>query len=85
MLDHASLRKRARDAVHSGSLPARLPDRVWGGPGVGEPCPVCAGTVTTTELVLQMDYTYEHGAPGVASVYLHARCFAAWEVERGAA
>jgi integrase len=40
MPDEAILREKARDAVRSGKLPARRPDRTWGGPGVGAPCTI---------------------------------------------
>ena len=39
MPDEQILREKAREAVRSGKLPARRPDRTWGGPGLGLPAP----------------------------------------------
>jgi hypothetical protein len=37
MPDEPRLREQAREAIEKGKLPARRPDRAWGGPGVGAP------------------------------------------------
>ncbi len=46
MPDEPHLRELARAVVKSGKLPARRPDRTWGGAGVGAPCSVCEKPVT---------------------------------------
>jgi hypothetical protein len=41
MPDEPRLREQAREAIQTGKLPSRAPDRTWGGPGVGADCTVC--------------------------------------------
>jgi hypothetical protein len=66
MQDEQALRAKAHAAVLAGKLPARSPDRVWGGPGVGAPCEVCGSPITKDD----------------KEFHVHIRCFAAWEFER---
>jgi hypothetical protein len=81
MPDEAILRQQAREAVQQGKLPARRPDRVWGGPGVGEICSVCDKRITKNDI----EYEIEFGRAdedGVDKYHVHIRCNAAWEFER---
>jgi hypothetical protein len=42
MSDELILREKAREAIRSGKLPGRRPDRTWAGPGLGVACAICA-------------------------------------------
>ena len=82
MLDETILREKARAVVLSGKLPARRPDRTWGGPGVGALCSVCQLPVTKDELEFEIQFARDGG---LDKYHVHVRCFAAWEFERGSA
>jgi hypothetical protein len=81
MPDEAQLRAKAREVVRQGKLPARSPDRVWGGPGVDAPCTVCGLAVTKSEKEFQIEFEQDGGG-GLDKFHVHIRCFAAWEFER---
>ncbi len=82
MPDEPYLREKARKAVLDGKLPARQPDRIWGGPGVGAECAVCEKPVTKAELELEVQFAHDGSSPGLDKFHIHVRCFAMWEVER---
>ena len=79
-MDESTLRRRAREALQSGSLPARRPQRLWGGPGTGEVCALCREPVSREETAFELEYVTATGA--TVNPSLHFRCFAAWEFER---
>jgi hypothetical protein len=79
------LREQARATIKTGKLPARRPDRTWGGPGVGADCSVCEKPVTKDELEFEIQFARDSDNPGLDKFHLHIRCFAAWEFERGTA
>jgi hypothetical protein len=81
MPDEIALRAQARKAVQGGKLPARSPDRVWGGPGVDAPCAVCTLPVGKGEMEFEVQFE-QAGGGGLDKFHLHRRCFAAWEFER---
>jgi len=83
MPDEAILREKARAAVRNGKLPARRPDRTWGGPGVGALCSVCELPVKKDELEFEIQFAHDGDSPGLDKFHVHIRCFAAWELERG--
>jgi hypothetical protein len=78
----ARLREQAQAAVKNGKLPARAPDRTWGGPGVGAPCSVCERPVTKDELEFEIQFAHDGTNPGLDKFHVHIRCFAAREFER---
>jgi hypothetical protein len=79
-MDEITLRQRARQALESGMLPARRPDRLWGGPGHGEVCILCRERVSREDTAFDLEFI---GPTGVlVNRSLHFRCFAAWEHER---
>ena len=82
MHDEPLLRQKARAAIQNGKLPARRPDRTWGGPGVGADCAVCGLPVTRDEMELEIQFAHDGDAPGLDKYHDHVRCFAAWEFER---
>jgi hypothetical protein len=59
MPDETVLRAKARAVVQAGELPARGPDRVWGGPGVGAPCEVCGLAITKHETELEIEFAHD--------------------------
>jgi len=84
MPDEPRLREQARHAIQNGKLPARRPDRTWGGPGVGAECAVCEKPLTKDEMELEIEFARDTdgGAVWNDKFHLHPRCFAAWEFER---
>jgi len=54
MPDETGLRAKAREAIRTGRLPSRRPDRTWGGPGVGVVCTVCGEAVPSVLAVLRL-------------------------------
>jgi hypothetical protein len=85
MPDEAILREKARAAVQAGKLPARRPDRTWGGPGVGAPGTICQLPVGRDEMEFEIQFAHDGSAAGLDKFHLHVRCFAAWEFERARA
>ena len=81
-MDEQPLREKAREAVQNGKLPARRPDRTWGGPGVGAPCAICGLPVTKDEMEFEIQFAHDGTAPGLDKFHVHIRCFAASECER---
>ena len=82
MPDEARLREQARKAIEEGRVPILLPDRTWGGPGVGAECAVCQLPVTKDQLEFEIQFAHDGTDPGLDKYHVHVRCFAAWEFER---
>ena len=80
--DESLLREKARAAVQNGKLPARRPDRTWGGPGVGAECAVCNLPVAKNQMEFEIQFARDGDNPGLDKFHVHVRCFAAWEFER---
>ena len=78
MPDEPILREKARAAVQKGKLPGRRPDRICGGSSVVDPCAICE--LPVNEMDFEMEFEYSGGS---SKFHIHARCFAAWEFERG--
>lgn len=75
------LREKVREAVRTGKLPNRRPDRTWGGPGVGAPCAICGASVEDHEVELEVEFTRRGDRTGRDRYHVHVRCMAAWEFE----
>jgi hypothetical protein len=85
MEDEVELRQLARDALHEGRLPPRRPDRMWGGPGGGHLCAICAIAIDRDQMGFDLEFaSADSGGGDVINCHLHVRCFAAWEFERDA-
>lgn len=82
MGDESGLPARACEATEIGKLPDRRPDHVWGGPGSGTPCAVCGKVVDKGDVELELQFTSD-GVSAAARYHVHAKCFGAWERERG--
>jgi len=76
-----ALRRKAREAMLAGVLPARPPVRIWGGSGLGACCVLCGRSVKEQELEYEFELTGSDGARGVDKVHLHVPCYAAWVIE----
>jgi len=76
-MSHLDLHQQARAAIQSGKLPSRVPDRTWGGPGVGAACPICGLPVSQQEMEFEMEFARDR-------FHVHLKCYAAWEFERQA-
>jgi len=74
----STLRAKARRLMQAGKLPNRLPNRMWGGPGIGTPCTVCGEPVKQDEAELEVEWS--DGA-STNNHHLHTRCLAALELE----
>lgn len=55
-MSYLDLHQQARAAIQSGKLPSRVPDRTWGGPGVGAACPICGLPVSRQEMEFEMEF-----------------------------
>jgi hypothetical protein len=82
MSDENTLRMKANEAMRAGKLPKRRPKRMWGGPGIGVPCAVCAEPVKQDELGFEFEFAVDDEEAGAGDCHVHLRCFAAWEFER---
>jgi hypothetical protein len=82
MSDESGLREKAREVIRAGKLPDRRPDRMWGGPGAGTTCAVCSIPVERDEVEFEIEFARNGGAPGLDRYHVHARCLAAWGIER---
>jgi hypothetical protein len=81
MPDEPQLREQAGEAIRSGKLPARAPDRNFVRHGrSGASCPVCGELVKRDQEELEIHFSRQ--GLGWDSYHLHPRCFAAWEFER---
>jgi hypothetical protein len=84
MLPEEYLRDLARQAITAELIPLHWPDRVWGGPGIGASCALCAQPVLQDEMEYEVHWAGDRG-PHLDLFHFHNRCFAAWEFERSAA
>ena len=78
-LDEAELRRRARERVNSGALPSQPETRLWGGQGTGLRCALCDAPSERDQIEHEMQFE-ENGQ--LRTVRFHAKCAAAWELER---
>ena len=79
--DEEGLRRQARAALNSATIPRDGPTGVWGGNGSGESCPVCGHRIDAAEMELEIEFAVV-STSGVREFHLHLPCFAAWEIER---
>lgn len=75
-----ALHARVCDLLRGGGLPARKPDRIWGGPGAGAECTVCGLPVTDDEIEMELEFLDSDGR-GTSRHHLHLQCYAAFEAE----
>ena len=56
MPEEVILREKAREAIRSGKLPTRKPDRTFGGPGMGKSCAVCGDTIPPEQMEFEIEF-----------------------------
>ena len=77
-----SLRERVKHQLVEGTLPDEAPRRVYGGLGIGAHCQICGRSVGKNQNELELQFVRDADPLTIAVFHLHARCFAAWELER---
>ena len=82
MPDETVLRAEAREAIRTGMMPSKRPDRTWGGPGVGVVCTVCGEAVARDQMEFEVEFGRDGDNSGLDKFHVHVRCFAALEFER---
>ena len=82
MPDEPVLQEQAREAIRCGKLPSRRSDRMFGGPGLGQPCAVCGKPLPREEMAIELEFNRHGATPGLDTYHFHHRCYAAWELER---
>ncbi len=71
------LREKVRELIRTGRLPARSPERVWGGSGLcGLHCALCGAAIRREEVALELEV---RGAGGVTYPQLHVACLSLFE------
>ena len=82
MPDEPILREQARQAIRSGKMPSRTPDRTYGGPGSRVTCAICGELITPDQSEIEIEFRRRAVPPNLDRYFLHVRCMAAWEFER---
>lgn len=94
-MSETTLRIRAREALRTGRLPNARPEAIWGGPGSGDSCAICAEPIERHQSEFELLFAVRglDGSPGAAAdpsgshsgdvtCRMHVPCFAAWEFVR---
>lgn len=81
-MSEAPLREQVRLQLGDGTLPNEAPRRVYGGRGIGAYCRVCGQAVGSHENEMELQFIRDTDSLTINILHLHARCFAAWELER---
>jgi hypothetical protein len=76
-LGETALRALARERIASGLLPAEPPARMWGGPGTGKLCSLCARPISREEIEYEVDAEMQQG---VRNFRFHLVCQSAWQL-----
>jgi hypothetical protein len=77
------LRRLAREAMQSGKLPDRRPDRLWGGHGNGKGnCYLCGKPLNMEDITFDLEYKRGADDMDPTCYSVHLRCFNAWDIER---
>jgi hypothetical protein len=69
------LRLKARALIDEGKLPARSPERTWGGYGTAQSCSLCGQEIGSG------DVEYEVRDNAARDYRFHFMCHAAWQFE----
>jgi hypothetical protein len=82
-----ALRQEIRQRLEEDTLPRVKPTATWAGPGAGRACAACGQPITNKDMELEVEFGQDEPASQVLRsesqvLYLHATCFAAWELER---
>ena len=74
----AELRPLARARIAQGLLPCTTLNKMWGGPGSGQPCALCDKPVSSNEMEYEIEASVDGG---VRSLRFHVVCEAIWQLE----
>jgi hypothetical protein len=78
-MEGSPLSEKVREALRTGKLPLRRPDRVWGGRGGGGVCSICHAPLKPDAVEFELEFIW---ASEVSTHHLHVDCFTEWERER---
>lgn len=79
-MDEVILRETVRERLRTGELPVSSA-RTWGGAGNGSSCALCLNAIPREEMEFELEFR-RRTPPFATFFHLHARCYAAWELER---
>ena len=82
-MDETLLRHKVREAIRTGKLPVREPQRVFGGYGSGVDCSICGNPLIPEQVELELEFSADAFMPA-SSQHVHPRCHAVWDLERRA-
>jgi hypothetical protein len=71
-----------QEAIRSGKLPNRSPERTWAGRSCGVPCAICGQRINPDELEYELEFAPGDDSEQPEGHHLHIGCFWAWETER---
>ena len=63
MPDERILRAKAREAIRTGKLPSRRPDRTWAGPGINNSCTICGAPIKLNQVEFEIQFAHDGTAP----------------------
>jgi len=78
--DEAELRRRAREFIRGGRLPAVPPSIDWKGPGSGRICALCGDSIGRDQMECEIEVMAK--ATSRDKYVFHAQCYLLWELER---
>jgi hypothetical protein len=67
-MDDDGLRSKARTAIASGTLPADVQNRMWGGSGTRATCVVCGLPINREDVEVDVECYRDGGAPHTSDV-----------------
>jgi hypothetical protein len=82
MSDNGMLRDRVREAIRTGKLPDRSPERTWGGQGSGTCCAICDERLSPHQVEFELEFATGDDGRGGENCHVHVCCFSAWERQR---
>lgn len=74
----AELRPIARERIANGQLPRQVPSKMWGGPGIGQPCALCGKPILREEVEYELE---GHVDETLRSFRFHVVCQSVWQLE----
>lgn len=81
--EETELRVKALEAMRTGRLPDRSPDRMWGGHGNDKDiCHICSNSLNREDITFDLEYDGEAAGARPACYCVHLRCFNAWDLAR---
>jgi len=82
MSGNGAARGNLLEAIRSGKLPGRSPERTWAGRGCGASCMICGEPISADELEYELEFASGADSKQREDHHIHIACFWAWETER---